>query len=214
MTNQDLLKTVNLLGIEENTWIFSKDITSVNLLSDGAQNYDYFSQRLYFNTDDGLLKIKYYDFKIITSEFFSWIKTGDSSFQIKPDMFGYYGKKYGEFDKFRNPVKGDIVYTVSKLNGNFVEATKIDYIDSKSMTLESDITANDGVYLCYASGSLLTLDNEGDIFPTSEGMFLEVLENSRNILIRKPKTPYDSDIYISFDGITGISLKRRIVPSL
>jgi len=213
MTNNDVLKMIEILGIQSNTWSFSKDITGINMISDAVQNYDYFSQRLYFDTDSGVIKIKYYDFKMISTEFFSFQKTGDSTITIKPDFVGYYGKKYGSFDKLRNPLVNDIVYTVNKITGNIVDAVKIESIDVNVLTLTEDITVGSDVFLCYAAGNLLTLES-GVIDPTYEEMFLEVLENARNLLIRKPKTSYASDIYVSFDGIIGILLKRRVYPQI
>lgn len=213
MTNNDVIKVIEILGIESSTWSFNKDITGINIISDAVQNYDYFSQRLYFDTVAGVLKIKYYDFKIISTEFFNSQKTGDFTITIKPDFVGYYGKKYGAFDKLRNPLTNDIVYTVSKSTGNIVEATKIESISGNIVTLTENIDVGNDVFLCYAAGNLLTLES-GVIDPTFDEMFLEVLENARNLLIRKPKTSYDSDIYISFDGLIGILLKRRIYPQI
>jgi hypothetical protein len=208
MNINTMTSTLSSLGIQSSTWIFNKDILTINLLSDAAHEYDYYSQRLYFDVTTGILKIKYYDFKLVSTELFNVEKIANSTLKIKHDLFGYYGLKYKNLDKIRNLKIGDIIYTVNRTTGQFVEAATITAIDQNILNISNDITITAGVYVCYTLGNFLTVDEEGDVFPIKENTFLESLDDFRNLLIRKPSTVYDADIYLSFEGITGLSLKR------
>jgi hypothetical protein len=195
------------MDIPENTWTSDKELYLVNLPSDGNHYNHYYEQMLYFDTINGILKIKFYKFRLASSKFFSVEQIGNTNFKIKHDTFAYYGiDERKDLDKLRNPKIGDYAYTIDSA-GNFVAASKIVALTESTMEVEADLVISAGERLCYADGTVLvpgvTMFN-----PINSVDILESLANDSQILYRKPKTIYTADDYIFVDNINGFSLIR------
>ena len=203
-TMQNMLASMN---IPENTWIADKELYLINLPSDGNHYNHYYEQMLYFDTVSGILRIKFYKFRLASSKFNSYTQLTNNTYEIKYDMFAYYGKdERNDLGKMRNPKVGDYAYTIDA-GGSYVASALITSITDGVMTLQTDLILGAGQILCYADGSVMQ-PGIGMFSPITSGHFLESLANDSQILYRKPKTIYTSDDYIFFDNINGFSLIR------
>lgn len=203
-TLQNLLTS---MSIPENTWTNDKELYLVNLSSDGNHYNHYYEQMLYFDTVNGVLKIKFYIFRLASSKFFSVEQVDSTNFNIKHNTFGYYGiDERKDLGKMRNPKIGDYVYTINSV-GAYVAASKIAAITASTMQIETALTIGSGEKLCYADGTVL-VPGVSMFNPISSGHLLESLLNDSQILYRKPKTIYTADDYIFVDNINGFSLIR------
>lgn len=195
------------MSIPENAWTNDKELYLVNLPSDGNHYNHYYEQMLYFDTVNGVLKIKFYKFRLASSKFYSAKQLTNNTFEIKHDTFGYYGiDERKDLAKMRNPKVGDYAYTIDS-TGTFVAASKIATINESTITVENDLVIGAGEKLCYADGTVMQ-PGIGMFNPITSGHLLESLTNDSQILYRKPKTIYTADDYIFVDNINGFSLIR------
>jgi hypothetical protein len=161
----------------------------------------------YFDTINGIMKIKFYKFRLASSKFYSAEQIDNTNFKIKHNTFGYYGiNERDDLGKMRNPEVGDYAYTIDSA-GNFTAASKIIKLKDSVMQVETDLIIGTNEKLCYADGKVLS-PGVSMFNPISSGSILESLTNDSQILYKKPKTTYTADDYIFVDNINGFSLIR------
>jgi len=208
MDKTTLIAALQSAGIPADTWTSKKELFVVNLQTDGNNYHDFMTQMIYFDTTHELLRIKEYISGIVSSKFFRIEKSGNSTYKASPDGFGYYGlKEVLFFQQFRNPLVGDIFFTVDS-NNTFVEAAYITAINGNLITLDSDLDI-EGYTVGYASGKALTISNLGQIAPKEIGNLVEIyLNDSTLLLYKRPLTGSITDIYISTKNIEGFEFRQ------
>jgi hypothetical protein len=209
MNRTTLIAALNSAGITANQWTSDPNLISISLESDGNQYVNFLDQLLYFDTRAGyeMLKVKYYAYSQVSSEFIDYEKLSSATFKVRPDKHGKYGKKYSSHLKmFRNPKVGDIVYTVDSSN-DYIEGRTITSFDGSTMVLNSDINVS-GRTLCYASGDVLQLSG-GSITTVKLGEYIEsVFDDDKILIYKKPRTQYNADIYIATTSIESLVFRR------
>lgn len=213
MNKTTLIAALQSAGITAGSWTSKKELSVINLESDANHYHDFLTQMIYFDTTNEILRIKEYVSSIASSKFFKINKTGNSTYKMFPDGFGYYGvKEVVQMKQFRNPTVGDIFFTVDSSN-TFVEAEYITAISGDVITLASDLDL-DGYTAAYASGKTFEISNLGQIAPRISGQLQErFLESSTVLLSKKPITDNVTDVYVSTTNIEGFEFRQyRIDP--
>jgi hypothetical protein len=209
MDKTTLIAALSSMGIMSNQPTASVDLKVINTQNDGNHFHDFFSEMLFFDTNNEILKVKYFAPLIVGSRFYKFEKIENSSFRVFPDNFGKYSiNSIKTFRQLRNPKIGDIVYTVDEDN-QFVSATYITSIDLTSGNIETqaDLDIEDN-FLCYANGALLHLII-GQIQSKKGSEYLTPFLNDDSILIlKRPTSNYIADTYISTENIEGFELRR------
>ena len=202
-------------GIAADTGVFEPLLKSISLETDGNIDYNFMSQKLYFDTTNELLKIKEFYFKLASSEFYSAERTSASNYRILRDGDGSFSRTVSPmFRKFREPKVGDIVFTVSGAPLAFVAGATISSINinNGTMVLSSDLSLT-GNILCYADGGSLELSGgsidaiEGD---EEVSTFLGV---GSVLVVRKPVSELDFETVVSFQSIESFVFNRYVTAS-
>jgi hypothetical protein len=209
MDKTTLIAALSSMGILANQPTSNIDLKVINTQNDGNHFHDFFTEMLFFDTNNEILKIKYFASLIVGSKFYKFEKTGDSSFRIFPDNFGKYSvNSIKTFSQMRNPKIGDIVYTVDEDN-QFVSATYITSIDlfTGNIQTQADLDIQ-GNSLCYANGALLHLII-GQIQSKKGSEYLTpFLDDDSVLILKRPKSDYTADTYISTENIEGFEFRR------
>jgi len=201
-----LINMLTSMDIASDDWVTSDRIHTINLTTDGNHYNNYYEQRLYFDTTAGVIKIKYYNFILVSSKFLNVTEVDTTHFTMKPNDYAYYGKDEIEtLAKFRNPKAGDIAYTIDSA-GTVVAAT-ITGITASSITVDTALSLT-GKTLCYANGGLLEISGGIIVGKRDLSTVEDILDNPAHILYRQPKTIYTADEYLFLDNVNGMSLNR------
>jgi len=208
MDKTTMLAMLESLSISTNTWLTDKSIFIIGITSDGNFHNDFFSERLNFDTVNDLVRVKFYSYKLGTSQFFKAEQVTVNSFKASRDELGHYGKYLPineKLGRMRNPAIGDIVYTVNA-SGDFVAAVYISSIDGTTLTLSGNLTIGTN-RVCYADGSIIKIQG-GLLESIKDGSYLEELTDMTSILYREALTIYNTDLYLDFNNINSFSLVR------
>jgi hypothetical protein len=215
MTNNTLNAIlVETMNHEANEWFYDQDIYSINLVHNGTHVYDWLTQSLYYDDENGILKVKYNTSNLVSSPFDSAsVSLGTVNVSIKLNAVGRYSSAFltgfPTLKPFRNPKAGDIFYAVDRNTFEIVDVAKISSMSSNGLVLDRVLTNIDNSEIfAYASGNVLELV-DGDIQSKKVNTSVESLDGNNSFLIyRVPTTPYDTDIYIGANGIIGFTMKK------
>jgi hypothetical protein len=207
MDKNTLIAALASGNIAPDSWISVPELLYVSLSTDANQYHNFLSQLLHFDTTNEILKIKEYYYTLVGCRFSSYEKIGESQFRLGRSEIGNYGlSEVKDLGQMREPIVGDFVYTVTSSEQVSEIATLVSFSNGV-MTLSADLDVTDKK-LCYAQGDKLKL-LAGSLSPKREGDRLELfLSRSSILILKRPMSGYEADVYVSTLEIEGFSYRR------
>lgn len=198
MTKDAVINALTLAGIDMDMWTFDKDLIYIALPHDGNQSYSQYTQSLYFDTTNEILKIKRYTSHLRSGRLKFIQKDGASLFRVSKTV-----NQPKRLDPFRAPRIGDYLFMI---DSNLVEIgskVKITNItrDGEDFVIQTATDFAVSGTLCYVSGAVI------DDTPPS-GLVKNLEEDESIILYYAPISNNITDVYITFQGINDIAFRR------
>ena len=205
MDKQTMINMLSVLGVEANQWTYDDTLTYIILEHAGNHYYDQFKQSIMFDTVKDLIKVKFYDSRLVSGRLSVKEKTAAKTFLIKGNLSGNVSIAPKDFDLFREPIVGDYLFTIDQSTLQEVAASKIVSI-TKSGKDKIIVTADDLVLTNAILAYTFKESIEGGL---PAGNFVRALPQDESIIIQyRPLTTHSVDQFIGFSGVTGFATLR------
>lgn len=184
------------------TWIRPIELNYIVIDADGNQFFNPKKQKIYFDSDNDLVKIKFSDLIPATSVLKAFSYNPDSNTLFFNNAFSsVFSKK-----NTREPKVGDLIYCydpkthglvhseISSITNNIYGNKHIELNDDHLVSKIQSVNYGMRFYLLlqeYADEDLITLDNPIELY------------------IEKDLTDFDADIYIGTDRVCGFDYDRK-----
>lgn len=192
-----LKSILSLVGMPENTWLRFQALNAVILESDSNQFYNPKLQKIYFDTTNSLIKIKFSeliscssiitDFEFNKAENFLKLRKLNTVYHNKTIREPRIGDKIGAYDP---KLKTYTFSTISKIVSEYL-ATYVFLADNAIINKITSVSYGLQYFILLGDVSNpLTLDNPSDLYTEHD------------------ITKYDSDIYIALSRVSGLDFNK------
>ena len=192
MTTSEIKRVLSGIGVNTSSdstgYIQIPELKYINMMSDGNQVIDYYTDFLNFDFKNNILRIKEKDVTGI-SRYFNISGAIVNGNKITLDAEPYTHNKFS----FRKYQKGDIIYYVNKetLQRDPSKDDIIVDVDGKTITLKNSIQSLSKYYICYASTDF----SKAVLNPNDNRLALLYTDRGDTV----------ADIYFGFRAIVGFS---------
>jgi hypothetical protein len=205
MDKQTMINMLGVLGIEENQWTYDDTLTYIILEHAGNHYYDQFRQSIMFDTVKDLIKVKFYDSRLVSGRLSVKEKTTAKTFLIKGNSYGNVSIAPKDFDRFREPIVGDYLFVIDQSTLEEIAESKIVSI-TKSGKDKIIVIADDLILTNAILAYTFKESFEGGL-PANN--FVRALPQDDSIIMQyKPLTTHIVDQFIGFTGVTGFATLR------
>lgn len=155
MTELNFTNLITKFKLTPDTWIRPTFIKEICLSCDGNLAYNWLHKKLYFDTVEKNLKVKYSDIKLCSDLIENVSKVSSNVLKVKPIIQNIISRGFMNMH-IRSIAPGDIIYTVDKKTGTIVDSTEVKDVEINeyrvlTVTLKEDLDIS-GYHVCYCLG--------------------------------------------------------------